>query len=676
MPVSLATGALTPRADVSFDRDESDATSAGNTAGPALKLLNGAKVADIGYYPAISYNTNSAVFDGVDDYGSTPIGLATSGSFSVSAWVSATKVDRAQTVLSQSGTSGAAFALKVDASGKWAFAMSRSDASAPTWDTVTGPAAKAAVPTQVGAVYDATTQDMRLYVNGVNAGTAKHTTGWDAAGEFEVGRGRAAGKPGEFLAGNVDAVYAYTGVVSDAAMNQLTVLSSQARTDRCDIGHWLHAGGENVKATAAAALAGSDYDRRATYQIVGIGKHKLDDASIVDRDAYLAAFRALGPQQQTWQTVIAPYKYWGDDFINFWSAPQYGEDVIRFLMDRNDQTFHDYLNPPAPAKAAQAEVDRALAVAADMRARGVLAPEDWQIKGWSGYQVGRFLRFGGYPTVTPVVGSAEFRVEVESVKIGWSDCYTEDPDGTLDPTTWWQPGPGPLAEVTATATTEWNAELAAQATQRNAIVAAEVQTMKDLRKASDAMVETQGQAWVVGQLLKWKKYWLSRPKTDTDYPTAAQFTKANTDMQAGINKINAQLTLAKAAATSATTQVNNVVTAQSQAATIANANQTPLYRGLAYAQQSAQVVKASSAATTSASKAIETTLNAAKATNADGKALEALALTQQAAQQAEFRRVAAQEAAAQAKAAADAADLSSRNDAKAAAPRRRASTAR
>ncbi|WP_433305960.1 LamG-like jellyroll fold domain-containing protein [Actinoplanes sp. CA-030573] len=655
-PVSLATGDLTPRADVSFDSDETDATTAGNTAGPALKLLNGAKVADIGYYPAVSYYTNSAVFDGVDDYGSAPLGLATSGSFSVSAWASATKVDRAQTILSQSGTAGAAFALKVDASGKWSFSMSRSDVASPAWDTVTGPAAKAGLPTQVGAVYDATAQEMRLYVNGVKAGTAKHTTTWAAAGEFEVGRGRAAGQPGEFLAGNVDAVHAYTGVVSDAAMAVLAVDSDTARADRCDIGHWLHAGGENVKATASAALAGTDYDRRVTYQVVGIGFHKLDEASIRDRDAYLAAFRALGPQHETWETVIDPYKYWGDDFINFWSAPEYGNDVIRFLMDRNDQTFHDYLNPPPPAKPAQAELDRALAVAADMRARNVLAPEDWQIKSWSGYRVSRFLRFGGYPTVTPVPGSAEFRLEVEAVKIGWSDCNPEDPDGTLDETTWWQRGPGPLAQVTAAATAEWNAELAAQAPQRNAIVAAEVQVMKDLRKASDAMVETQGQAWVVGQLLRWKKYWLSRPKTDTDYPTAAQFTKATSDMQAGINKINAQLTIAKAAATSAATQATNVTTAQSQAATIANTNQTPLYRGLAYAQQSAQVVKASSAATQSASKAIETTLNAAKATNADGKALEALASTQQAAQQAEFRRVAAQEAAAQAKAAADAAD--------------------
>jgi hypothetical protein len=653
---ATADATLTPRADVPFDLDTSGGTGAWNHAGPDIKLLNGAHIADLGFYPS-AYGGKSAQLDGVDDYLSSPLGLDAAGSFSVSAWVQPARTDHAQVVLSQSGSSAPAFVVKIDAAGKWTFAMSQSDTANPVWDTATGPAAKAAFHSNVAAVYDAGTKEMRLYVNGSKVATARHSTAWTPSGEFEAGRGRAAGTPAEHLAGYVDELHAWTGVVTDATISELTVPASEARADRCDIGHWLHAGGEQVKATAAAALAGTDWDRRATYQHLGIGGNKLDDASNADRDAYLAAFRALSPQHDSWETVIDPYKYWGDEFIEFWSAPDYGDDVIRFLMDRNDQTFHDYLNPPPPAKPAPAELDRALAIAADMRSRSVPgAPEDWQIRTWSAHQIGRLLRFGGYPTAAPAPGSPEFRMEVESVKIGWADCNPADPDGTQATAYWVIPSPGPLAEVTNTARAEWNAELAAQASPRNAIVAAEVQTMKDLRKASDAMIETQGQAWIVGQLLKWKKYWLSQPKTAMDYPTAAQFTKATADMTAGINKINAQLTLAKAAATSTATQVGNVVTAQSQAATIANTNQTPLYRGLAYAQQSAQVAKASSAATQSASKAIEATLNAARATNADGKALEALAATQRAAQQAEFRRVAAQEAAAQAKAAADAAD--------------------
>ncbi|WP_246277950.1 LamG-like jellyroll fold domain-containing protein [Phytohabitans rumicis] len=539
-----------------------------------------------------------------------------------------------------------AYALKTNASGQWVFAMPRSDVDAPTWDTVTGPAAVAGLWTHVAGVYDATAGQIRLYVNGVKVATAAHTTTWAAAGGLQAGRGFAAGKAAEYLAGNYDEVHAWSAVVSDEALAEFVVQPSIARADRCEIGHWLHAGGPEVKAIASTALAGIDQDRRVAYQTQGVVPHQLDEAADRDFSAYVTLHQNQQTRYQSWEAVLDPYTIFGPDLADFDLAPAYGDEVHKFLIQRGDQTWNDYLVPPAPPKPSQAALDRALAVAAQMRADGVPgAPADWQVKTWTANRIERLLRFGGFPTETPTPDSLEFRTEVEALKINWSDCDPADPDGAT----------GALADVTLTAKREWNAELAAHAAPRNTIVAAEVQAMKDVRAASEAMIEAQGQAWVAGQLLKWQKYWLAQPKTASGYPTAAQFTKANTDLTTARNRINAQLTIAKNASTSAAAQVTKVNTALQQASTIATTNGTPLYRGLAYARQSAQVTKASAAAAQAAAKAIETTLNAAKAAGADGKALQALAATQQAAQQAEFRRAAAEEAAAQAKAAAQAA---------------------
>ncbi|GLI01308.1 hypothetical protein Pa4123_65840 [Phytohabitans aurantiacus] len=638
--------ASTERARFTFGDDEGTTAKNAAPGGGDGALQNGASFATGSPWPKLNVTQKSLRVDGVDDVLTTPVVLSTNQSFTVATWVRMDDPKRAQTVLAQNGARGSAYTLKTNASGQWAFAMSRSDVDAPAWDTATGPAAVAGRWTHVAGVYDAAAGQLRLYVNGAKVATAAHTTTWAATGGLQAGRGLVAGKAAEALAGNFDEIHAWSAVVADEALADLVVTPSIAREDRCDIGHWLHAGGPKVKAIASAALAGIDQDRRVVYQTEGLVPHQLDEAADEDQSAYIALHQNQTVRYQAWEAVLDPYTYFGTDSVGFHTAPAYGDDVHKFLLQRNDQTWHDYLVPPVPPKPSQAALNRALAVAAEMRADGVPgAPADWQVKTWSANRIERLLRFGGFPTEAPAPDSLEFRTEVESIKINWSDCDTADPDGST----------GVLADVTATAQREWNAELAAHAAPRSTIVAAEIQAMKDVRAASEAMIEAQGQAWVAGQLLKWQKYWLAQPKDTTGYPKAAEFTKANNDLTTAKNRINAQLTIAKNASTSAASQVTKVNTALQQATTIATSNGTPLYRGLAYTRQSAQVTKASAAAAQAAAKAIETTLNAAKAAGADGKALQALAATQQAAQQAEFRRAAAEEAAAQAKAAAQAA---------------------
>jgi len=139
------------------------------------------------------------------------------------------------------------------------------------------------------------------------------------------------------------------------------------------------------------------------------------------------------------------------------------------------------------------------------------------------------------------------------------------------------------------------------------------------------------------------------------WPKAADFTYAANEIKNAQTRAAAQLTIANNASADAQTQATAVTTAQNAAAAVATANNYPAGRGLAYAQQSAQVTKASAAGAAAAAKATATAVQATKAAVADSATLISLAQTQAKAMQAEYAKNAAQEAARQAKAEADSA---------------------
>ncbi|MFC0437693.1 polymorphic toxin-type HINT domain-containing protein [Kutzneria buriramensis] len=258
-----------------------------------------------------------------------------------------------------------------------------------------------------------------------------------------------------------------------------------------------------------------------------------------------------------------------------------------------------------------------------------------------------FLQNGGWPRTTLDPNSLEFRLEVEALKLRFASC---DSDNPLDPD-------HVQAAIVRTAATEWQAELDAAAGQRATIVAAEKQSSADLATASEAMIETVGQSWIAGQLAAWQSYWTSHPelKGQPNYPKPADFTYATTEIGNARQRAAAQLPIANNAAADAKTQADNATAAQTAAANIASTNKTPYGRNLAYAQQSAQVTKASAAGAHAAATATATAVQAANAAVKDSAALQSLAKTQALALQTEFKRAAAQEAADQAHAAAAAA---------------------
>ncbi|MEV4104715.1 FG-GAP-like repeat-containing protein [Nonomuraea sp. NPDC049649] len=107
------------------------------------------------------------------------------------------------TVLSQDGVNTAGFRLWAE-NGSWRFAMSRSDAASPVWDTVVAPAgsATAGAWSEVAVTYKAATGVAILWVDGENVASVRHTSRWKAAGALRVG----AHKTGASLGGHFEGV--------------------------------------------------------------------------------------------------------------------------------------------------------------------------------------------------------------------------------------------------------------------------------------------------------------------------------------------------------------------------------------------------------------------------------------------------------------------------------------
>ncbi|MEU6495751.1 hypothetical protein [Streptomyces sp. NPDC046984] len=449
-------------------------------------------------------------------------------------------------------------------------------------------------------------------------------------------------------------------------LTELTQVVSQVRStprrDQCIAGVALHVGGASMKAKAIEGLTGTTAELHAIIGDIGwIGMGPLGEASGQDKTAASAYGDASAARKAGLEDANRPYALSSfSDEITL-DAPKFDADVLQFTLFTQEELagrlgWDGHSNAGADAIAQAQEItaeNQGKDSWNDFAATQMLSTSELNNTRYSGgttaTDVASYLRHGGFLTQAPAADSAEFRFEVENLKQAWSSCDHQDP---IDPH-------NALATVISQATAEWNAEYAAQAAPRAAILQAEADGAAATRVATDDMIEAIGQAWLAEQILLWQKYWHDILKDDPDNilkPKQALFDRANTDLARARGKVQALVTTAKQQATAAQTAAARAVTAQQQAYGIADASKLPRGRGLSYAQQSVQVARASGAAAQAAAKATETALNAANATVSDSKALFALAQTETHAVNTEFRRIAAQEAAAQAKAAADSAD--------------------
>ncbi|WP_285776892.1 LamG-like jellyroll fold domain-containing protein [Microtetraspora sp. NBRC 13810] len=162
----------------------------------------------------------SLELDGATTHGTTegPV-LRTDRGFTVAAWARLTDDTRDSTVISQAGAHASGFRLHYDAAERqWVFSRHAAD----TADAQVVRAASDAPPllrvwTHLVGVYDAPTRSLRLYVDGLlQTRRGSYTAAaWQAAGDFQIGRGRTEGAMRGHFPGRIDDVQAWDRILSD-----------------------------------------------------------------------------------------------------------------------------------------------------------------------------------------------------------------------------------------------------------------------------------------------------------------------------------------------------------------------------------------------------------------------------------------------------------------------------
>jgi hypothetical protein len=133
----------------------------------------------------------AATFDGSSGIVSTtgPV-LNTAKNYSVSAWVKLASTGNSSTVVSQGGAATGAFSLQYSSTFKaWTFVTPKSDSTTATQTAVHAVDAPALNTwTHLVGIYDVTSGNLSLFVNGAIVGTVRNSDGpWNATGPLAIG---------------------------------------------------------------------------------------------------------------------------------------------------------------------------------------------------------------------------------------------------------------------------------------------------------------------------------------------------------------------------------------------------------------------------------------------------------------------------------------------------------
>ena len=162
---------------------------------------------------------NTLQLDGSTAYVATagPL-LATTGSYSVSAWANLANTNSDAVIVSQDGSQNSAFTLKYDAATqRWAFSMAAADtAGAAQVKAVSQFAPATGAWTHLVGTYNATTGTLSLFVNGGAVGTAHNATPFAAGGALAIGRGLSNATNTGFFPGKLSNVQAWSYALTPA----------------------------------------------------------------------------------------------------------------------------------------------------------------------------------------------------------------------------------------------------------------------------------------------------------------------------------------------------------------------------------------------------------------------------------------------------------------------------
>jgi hypothetical protein len=217
-----------PSAFWDFDEGSGGTLRQPSGTGPELHLADGPTWTDdriVGTHTQTG-RARAVGFNGSSESADSAAGIVdTSTSFAVATWVKINHLDATyQTILSQEGSSTSSFFLQAspDTVGKWRFARTFADATGTGYSAAMSTSApRVGLWTHVAATYDAGTQQLRLYINGVLEGSAAFNPdqAWNATGPMHVARAKNEGVPYSFAWATVGEVRVWDRAIVDPRLD-------------------------------------------------------------------------------------------------------------------------------------------------------------------------------------------------------------------------------------------------------------------------------------------------------------------------------------------------------------------------------------------------------------------------------------------------------------------------
>jgi hypothetical protein len=303
--------------------------------------------------------------------------------------------------------------------------------------------------------------------------------------------------------------------------------AEQLRQDQCLMADVLRLGGPSMATTAQDGLNQPADKLHTLADRKNWEKTPLATAYQTDRDAAGKELDALHALRDGWQKPVVglttPAGFTETDFHWPPGSPGDGKEdfygqtgLTKWTADRfwkNDGDFYADSTPKADAATLKAVDDLGSPLYGKDPDPAGLPAGEWNralaerdafkwLHGAPGENAGAdnarmFLASGGFPRTAPQPGTAEYRIAVEDLKSRFAACAWRDP---IDPDQ-------VLGSVSGTAATEWQQEIAAQATQRNQILNASKDATKSLATGAKALGDLLGYSWVADHLARWQDYW-------------------------------------------------------------------------------------------------------------------------------------------------------------------------
>ncbi|MGW7544742.1 LamG-like jellyroll fold domain-containing protein [Streptomyces sp. NPDC054770] len=142
----------------------------------------------------------------------------TSRGFTVSAWIKLNSSSANSTFVSQDGAVNNGFQLYYSSGAQaWAFGRHSTDASGAVWQATYGSKPVIGKWTHLVGVFDATNQEIRLYVDGKLTAAKDWTyTPWNATGSLQIGRKLSSGAYGEYANAGISDIHIYNTALPPA----------------------------------------------------------------------------------------------------------------------------------------------------------------------------------------------------------------------------------------------------------------------------------------------------------------------------------------------------------------------------------------------------------------------------------------------------------------------------